>query len=131
MKFQLKPYVEYKESGAEWFGPIPSHWESIRLGSVLEERTENYQDGRVTQVISVLRDMGLFRMRKRVTLAINDQKRRMIELLNEQKRAITAGFPNVRLWPSGVEWLGNIAGALDDPAIERCSDRIRSRVIRF
>jgi type I restriction enzyme S subunit len=41
-------------------------------------------------------------------------KRRQIELLNEQKRAIihqavTRGLdPNVRLKPSGVEWLGDV-----------------------
>ncbi len=41
-------------------------------------------------------------------------KRRLIELLNEQKRAIihravTRGLdPNVRLKPSGVEWLGDV-----------------------
>jgi type I restriction enzyme S subunit len=41
-------------------------------------------------------------------------KRRVIELLNEQKqaiilRAVTRGFdPNVRLMPSGIEWLGAI-----------------------
>lgn len=41
-------------------------------------------------------------------------KRRMIELLNEQKQAIihhavTRGLnPNVRLKPSGVEWLGDV-----------------------
>ena len=41
-------------------------------------------------------------------------KRRMIELLNEQKqaiihRAVTRGLdPNVRLKPSGVDWLGNV-----------------------
>lgn len=41
-------------------------------------------------------------------------KRRLVELLNEQKRAIishaiTRGIdPNVRLKPSGIEWLGNV-----------------------
>lgn len=41
-------------------------------------------------------------------------KRRLIELLNEQKqmlvhRAVTRGLnPNVRLKPSGVEWLGDV-----------------------
>jgi type I restriction enzyme S subunit len=41
-------------------------------------------------------------------------KRRLIELLNEQKqgiisRAVTRGLdPNVQLKPSGIEWLGNV-----------------------
>ncbi|MGH8069535.1 MAG: restriction endonuclease subunit S [Candidatus Entotheonellia bacterium] len=43
-------------------------------------------------------------------------KRRLIELLNEQKQAIihcavTRGLdPNIRLKPSGVEWLGDVPG---------------------
>ena len=41
-------------------------------------------------------------------------KQKLIELLNEQKqaiihRAVTRGLdPNVRLKPSGVEWLGDV-----------------------
>jgi type I restriction enzyme S subunit len=43
-------------------------------------------------------------------------RRRMIELLNEQKqaiinRAVTHGLdPNVRLKPSGIDWLGDVSG---------------------
>ena len=58
-----------------------------------------------------------------------DAKRKLIDLLEEEKQAIinqavTRGIdPNVRLKPSGVEWLGRCAGTLGDgskcPSITR------------
>jgi type I restriction enzyme S subunit len=52
-------------------------------------------------------------------------KRRLIELLNEQKqaiihRAVTRGLdPNVRLKPSGIEWLGDVPEHWEYNAIKR------------
>jgi type I restriction enzyme S subunit len=59
MTLALKPYTEYKDSGAPWFGAIPAHWAASRLGAVLVERGENNARGRMTQVLSVLRDIGV------------------------------------------------------------------------
>lgn len=59
MRLRLRPYSDYKESGTPWFGLIPSHWESVRLGSLLQERGETNEDGQVKQVLSVLRDIGV------------------------------------------------------------------------
>jgi type I restriction enzyme S subunit len=56
---KLKPYPEYKDSGVPWLGKIPKHWEVPRLGTVLRERGETNVDGRVTDVLSVLRDRGV------------------------------------------------------------------------
>ena len=61
-------------------------------------------------------------------------KQKLIKLLDEQKQAIihhavTRGLdPNVRLKPSGVEWLGDIPRALEGNsastrAIARCEDQ--------
>src|SRR3990172_12344167 len=53
-------------------------------------------------------------------------KQRLIKLLEEQKQAIihcavTRGLnPNVRLKPSGVEWLGNVPGHWDVRSFVRC-----------
>jgi type I restriction enzyme S subunit len=57
----LKPYVTYKESGSQWLGPIPIHWGLPRLGSVLAERKETNEERQVTQVLSVLKDIGVIR----------------------------------------------------------------------
>ena len=57
----LKPYPEYKESGSPWLGRIPAHWNLPRLGSVLRERGETNEQKQVTQVLSVLKDVGVIR----------------------------------------------------------------------
>lgn len=37
-------YAEYKDSGVEWLGEIPSHWEVKRLGQFFKERREKVSD---------------------------------------------------------------------------------------
>lgn len=31
---QYKPYPAYKDSGVEWLGRVPEHWDTRRLGQV-------------------------------------------------------------------------------------------------
>lgn len=53
------PKARMKDSGQAWIGEMPSHWEIVRLGSVLEERAEMNESGKVTQVLSLLRRRGV------------------------------------------------------------------------
>jgi type I restriction enzyme S subunit len=55
----LKPYLAYKPSGVPWLGDVPKHWEVPRLGAVLRERGETNDEGRVTDVLSVMRRRGV------------------------------------------------------------------------
>ena len=55
----LRAYPDYKPSSVEWLGDVPAHWEVRRLGNLLRERRETNDDGRVTEVLSVLRDKGV------------------------------------------------------------------------
>ncbi len=55
----LKPYAEYKESDAPWFGDVPGHWKIKRLGSVFAERSETNEKYEVAEVLSVLKDIGV------------------------------------------------------------------------
>jgi len=41
---RYKAYPEYRDSGAEWLGKIPSSWEVKRLGHFFEERREKVSD---------------------------------------------------------------------------------------
>ncbi|NAR48580.1 restriction endonuclease subunit S [Acinetobacter haemolyticus] len=41
---KYQKYAEYKDSGIEWLGEIPSHWDVKRLGSFFEERREKVSD---------------------------------------------------------------------------------------
>ena len=40
----LDPNVEMKDSGIEWIGEIPSHWELSRIGKFFSERSEKVDD---------------------------------------------------------------------------------------
>jgi type I restriction enzyme, S subunit len=49
---RYKAYPEYKDSGVEWLGKIPSSWDAKRLGHYFEERREKVSDERY-QALSV------------------------------------------------------------------------------
>jgi len=55
----LDPDVPLKDSGVEWLGEVPEHWEVVRLGKLLRERGETNKAGEVTHVLSLLRDRGV------------------------------------------------------------------------
>ncbi len=44
MKINLQKYSEYKDSGVEWLGEIPNHWDLTRLGTRFEERKTKVSD---------------------------------------------------------------------------------------
>jgi len=41
---KLPRYEEYKDSGVEWLGNVPAHWNTRRLGFFFEERREKVSD---------------------------------------------------------------------------------------
>lgn len=59
MIIALNPYPDYRGSGVEWLGDVPTHWEVVRLGWLLRERGEINQDGEITHVLSLLRERGV------------------------------------------------------------------------
>ncbi len=44
MMSKLEKYPKYKDSGVEWIGEIPEHWELTRLGTKFFERKEKVSD---------------------------------------------------------------------------------------
>ena len=40
----LRKYPEYKDSGAEWLGPVPSHWNIVQSRRYFAERKEKARD---------------------------------------------------------------------------------------
>ena len=56
---ELKPYPAMKDSGVEWLGEVPTHWELPRLGALLQERGEVNSNRHAGKVLSVLRDRGV------------------------------------------------------------------------
>lgn len=47
---KLKPYPKYRDSGAEWLGEIPSHWEMIRTKYIFHEVDERSKLGEETHL---------------------------------------------------------------------------------
>ena len=39
-KQSLKPYEKYKDSGVEWIGEIPGHWENVKIKHIFKERSQ-------------------------------------------------------------------------------------------
>ncbi len=38
---RFKPYPQYKDSGVQWLGPIPAHWDARRLKTIASVRLSN------------------------------------------------------------------------------------------
>ncbi len=54
---ELKPYPAYKDSGVEWLGEVPEHWEVRKLRQALRAVTErNRQE---LPLLSVVREQGV------------------------------------------------------------------------
>ncbi|RMH36937.1 MAG: restriction endonuclease subunit S [Nitrospirae bacterium] len=59
---ELKPYPEYKDSGVEWLGKVPAHWEVLllgRLGRLFKGNGGNKED-EVTEGIPCVRYGDLY-----------------------------------------------------------------------
>ena len=53
----LKPYPEMKDSGVEWFGEVPAHWQVTKLRHTIRSVTErNHPD---LPLLSVVRERGV------------------------------------------------------------------------
>ncbi len=53
-----RPYPAYKDSGVEWLGRVPRHWERTRLKTVLRSVDRRSVDGQET-LLSLRRDHGV------------------------------------------------------------------------
>lgn len=54
----LKPYLEYKESGSRWLANVPLHWEVRKLRTLIRPRNErNHPE---LPLLSVAREKGVF-----------------------------------------------------------------------
>jgi hypothetical protein len=40
MSTKLRPYPEYRDSGVDWLGRVPAHWEVVRNGRLFAARNE-------------------------------------------------------------------------------------------
>ena len=64
MTAELKPYPTMKDSGVEWLGMVPEHWEVRRLKYLLRERDRRSTDGS-ERLLSVSQYTGVTERRTR------------------------------------------------------------------
>jgi len=58
MMTNVKPYPAYKDSGVEWLGQVPAHWEVRRIKTLFRETDERNGDGR-RPLLSLTRARGI------------------------------------------------------------------------
>jgi type I restriction enzyme S subunit len=78
-------YPNYKDSGVEWLGEVPAHWDAAFL---------DRETAKIDELVA--------------------EQRRLMELLKEKRQAVishavTKGLnPDAPMKPSGIEWLGEV-----------------------
>lgn len=55
----MKKYGQYKNSGVEWLGEIPNHWETLPIRAIFEERNEKNDGPKTDFILSVTKDRGV------------------------------------------------------------------------
>ncbi|BCZ19984.1 hypothetical protein NHP190012_16260 (plasmid) [Helicobacter sp. NHP19-012] len=55
----LDPNARMKPSGLDWLGEVPEGWEVVRLDSLFGTRNETNRDKAITQILSLVKDMGV------------------------------------------------------------------------
>ena len=57
MAAELKPYPGYRDSGVEWLGAVPAHWEVLKLRQVVRRHAERERAD--LPLLSVVREQGV------------------------------------------------------------------------
>lgn len=52
-------YEAYKDSGVDWIGEIPEHWEMLPLRAIFDERNEKNDGPKTDFILSVTKDRGV------------------------------------------------------------------------
>ena len=58
---KYQKYIEYKDSGVEWLGEIPSHWKSVPCRGVVEHIVEKNTDNTLSNYLSLMANVGVIR----------------------------------------------------------------------
>lgn len=59
LKLSFPRYDRYKDSGVEWLGEVPEHWEVRSLRGILKERGETNEGTKTDFILSVMKDRGV------------------------------------------------------------------------
>lgn len=51
--------VGFKDSGVQWLGEIPQHWEVVPIRAIFQSRNEDNKALKYTQILSLVKDIGI------------------------------------------------------------------------
>ncbi|MDD2684591.1 MAG: restriction endonuclease subunit S [Gallionella sp.] len=55
----LPRYSEYKDSGVEWLGEVPGHWDVLPCRAFVDEQTAKNDDGKNKDYLSLMANVGI------------------------------------------------------------------------
>lgn len=58
---KYQKYAEYQDSGVEWLGEIPKHWQSVPSRGVVEHIVEKNSDNVLSNYLSLMANIGVIR----------------------------------------------------------------------
>ena len=58
---KYKAYPEYKDSGVEWLGDIPTHWQLIPCRAAVSHIVDKNHDGKIQNYLSLMANVGVIR----------------------------------------------------------------------
>lgn len=58
---KYKAYPEYKDSGVEWLGDIPTHWQLIPCRAAVSHVVDKNNDGKIQNYLSLMANVGVIR----------------------------------------------------------------------
>ena len=51
--------AKFKDSGVQWLGEIPQHWEVVPIRAIFQSRNEDNKALKYTQILSLVKDIGI------------------------------------------------------------------------
>ncbi|EOG1818556.1 restriction endonuclease subunit S [Enterobacter hormaechei] len=58
---KYKAYPEYKDSGVEWLGKVPTHWQLIPCRAVVSHIVDKNDNGKIKNYLSLMANVGVIR----------------------------------------------------------------------
>ena len=92
-----QPYPAYKDSGVEWLGEVPEHWEMVRNGQLFVQRNETGFPE--LPILEVSLKTGV-----RIRDLENPGRKQMMTVRSEYKRAVKGDitYNMMRMWQGAV-----------------------------
>ncbi len=94
----LKPYPAMKDSGVEWLGEVPEHWEGVPLCSIA--KTKSIADQQDRELLSVYLDLGVIRF--------SDVKEKRTNVTSEDLSKYQAVDPGDFVLNNQQAWRGSV-----------------------